>query len=280
MPAALAPGVPGVPGAPTPFDAQAADFDARVGLPDEVCRAVAAAALDLGACGAGDRVVEIGAGTGLIGRWIAAHPLRPRYLGLDVSRGMLERFRRRSGAAGAALLQADAARGWPFPDGCVRLVFGSRALHLMDAEHAAAEALRVGGAGSACIVGWVERQAESVQGRLAREMRRRVAARGFAPRTAGAGALLAASRQRGAVELPRRVVASWRADQSPRRSLAAWRAKPGLGGIVLPPGMQEEILAELETWARESLGDLDRVTGSEESYVLRGVRWPDAAGGR
>jgi SAM-dependent methyltransferase len=275
MPAALDPG------SPTPFDAQAADFDARVGLPEEICRAVAAAALDLGACGAGDRVVEIGAGTGMIGRWIAGHPLRPRYAGLDLSRGMLEVFRHRPGAAGAPLVQADAAGRWPFADGVARLVFSSRAIHLLPAAHAAAEARRVGAAGgSACIAGWVERRPESVRARLAREMRRRLEARGFAPRSAGRRQLLAACRERGAVELPRRVVATWPALHSPRRALAAWRAKPGLGGVVLPPGVQEEVLAELEAWALTALGGLDAESGSEESYVMEGVCWPAAGRGR
>jgi hypothetical protein len=199
-------------------------------------------------------------------------------VGLDLSRGMLEVFRHRPGAAGVSLVQADAARRWPFPDGVARLVFSSRAIHLLPAAHAAGEARRVGAAaGSACIAGWVERRPESVRARLAREMRWRLEARGFAARAAGGRQLLAACRERGAVELPRRVVASWPALHSPRRSLRAWRAKPGLGGIVLPPGVQEEVLAELETWARATLGSLDAESESEESYVLEGVRWPAPA---
>jgi len=220
----------------TSFDAQAAEFDRRAGLSAETGRAAAAAVVALAGARPGDLLLEVGAGTGLVGRWLLEQPVR--YLGLDVSRPMLEAFRRRR-AAGAPLVQADAARPWPLPDGAARAVFGSRALHLLPEEHVVAELFRVGGAGAACVVGWVERPPESVKARLAREMRRRLRERGYAPRSTGSKRLLEALRARGARELPRTVVASWPTCHSPRRALADWRSKEGLGGIVLPPGVQE-----------------------------------------
>lgn len=259
---------------PTPvtsFDAQAAEFDRRAGLAEETARAVAAAVVEVSGAGRGELLVEIGAGTGLVGRWLLEQPVR--YLGLDVSRPMLEVFRRRL-PAGAPLAQADAARPWPLPDGAARAVFGSRALHLLPEEHVVGELLRVGGAGAACVVGWVERPPESVKGRLAREMRRRLRERGYAPRSAGGRRFLEALRARGARELPRTVAAAWPAFHSPRRALADWRSKDGLGGIVLPPGVQEEVLRELEEWAVAELGGLDAEHEVEESYVLEGARLP------
>jgi SAM-dependent methyltransferase len=218
----------------------------------------------------GGLLVEIGAGTGLVGRWLLEQPVR--YLGLDLSRPMLEVFRHR--AAGASLAQADAARPWPLPDGAVRAVFGSRALHLLPAEHVMDEVFRVAAPGAACVVGRVQRPPESVKARLSREMRRRLRARGFAPRSAGGRGLLEAALARGARELPRTVAASWPAVHSPRRALADWRSKEGLGGIVLPPGVQEEVLRELEEWAVAELGGLDAERAAEESYVLEGARLP------
>jgi ubiquinone/menaquinone biosynthesis C-methylase UbiE len=263
------------PGSPTPFDAQAAEFDRRVGLPEADCRAIAAAVLDLGGAGAGDRVIEIGAGTGLIGAWMASHPARVRYLGLDLSRGMLEVFRRRTGAGPARLVQADGARTWPLADGSTRLVFSSRAIHLLPLAHVVDELFRVGVAGgAACVLGWVERAPESVKARMSREMQRRLRERGFAPRTAGSRRLMEACRARGAVELPRRVVRRWTVRQTPAASIAQWRSKPGIGGIVLPPGVQEEVLGELEAWARGELGGLSAGRESEEAFVLEGVRLP------
>jgi SAM-dependent methyltransferase len=257
-----------IPLAPTPFDPQAAEFDRRVGLPEGVCRDVAAAVVDLAGAGPRDRILEIGAGTGMIGRWFAEQGAR--YVGLDLSRGMLGVFHHRAPAA--ALVQADAARPWPFPRGSARAVFSSRAIHLLPLEHVVEELFRVTAPGGACVLGWVERRPESVKFRMSREMQRRLRERGFPARTAGSRRVLEACRERGARELPRTVVSRWPVRQAPRRSLADWRGKEGLGGIVLPAGVQEEVLGELEAWASATFGDLDAARETEDAYVLDGVR--------
>ena len=258
------------PGSPTRFDAQAAEFDRRVGLPEEDCRGIAAAVLSLaGIDGSGGRVVEIGAGTGMIGRWFLDHPVR--YAGLDLSRGMLEVFRRRV-PDGAPLVQADGARMWPFPDGSLRAVFSSRAIHLLPLEHVVEELFRTAAPGAACVLGWVERDPESVKARMSREMQRRLRELGFPARSAGSRRVLKACRERGAADLPKTVVARWPARHHARRSLEDWRSKDGLGGIVLPPGVQDEVLRGLEAWAEETFGGLDTALETEDAYVLEGVR--------
>jgi ubiquinone/menaquinone biosynthesis C-methylase UbiE len=269
---------PPEPGSPTPFDGQAREFDRRVGLPEADCRAIAGAVLALAGARVGDRLVEIGAGTGMIGRWFLEHAVR--YVGVDLSRGMLEVFRSRPGAGRAGLVQADGAATWPLPDGAARAVFSSRAIHLLPLEHVVDELFRVGARdGAACVLGWVERRPESVKARLSKEMQRRVRERGFAVRSAGSRRVLEACRQRGAIELPKTVVVRWPVRHVPRESIANWRAKEGLGGVVLPPGAQDEVLRELEAWAVEVFGDLDAPWESEESYVLEGVQlFPTIAG--
>jgi len=267
---------PGI-GSPTPFDGQAPQFDRRVGLPESDCRAIAAAVIALAGAGEGDRVLEIGAGTGMIGRWFLEHPVR--YVGLDRSRGMLEVFRGRPGGGRGGLVQADGARPWPLPAGAARVIFSSRAMHLLPLAHVVDEVWRVGAGSGACLLGWVERDPESVKARMSREMQRLVRERGFTPRTAGSRRFLAACRERGAAELPRTAVAHWPARHSPRQSLDSWRGKLGLGGLVLPPGVQESVLDELEAWARRTFGDLDAESSAEETYVLEGVRLGSTAAG-
>lgn len=252
----------------TSFDGQAAEFDRRAGLPEDHCRGIAAAVLSRAGVNDGDRVVEIGAGTGIMGRWFLDHPVR--YAGLDLSLGMLGVFRRR--ALGAPLVQADGARSWPFPDGSVSVVFSSRAIHLLPLEHVVGELFRVGGPGAACVLGWVEREPESIKARMSREMQRRLRERGFPARAAGSRRVLAACRERGATDLPKTVVVRWPARHTARQSLGDWRSKEGLGGIVLPPGVQEEVLNELEAWAVEAFGGLDAALETEDAYVLEGVR--------
>lgn len=258
------------PGSPTAFDAQAADFDRRAGLPEPDGRAIAAAVVALSGVRPGERIVEIGAGTGLIGRWFPEHPVR--YAGLDVSRGMLEVFRCR--VPGAPLVQADGAAPWPFPGGSVRAVFSSRAIHLLPLVHVVDEVFRIVEPGGASVLGWVERAPTSVKARMSREMQRRLRERGFVPRSAGSRRFLEACRERGAALLEKTVVVRWPAEHSPRRSLDDWSGKAGLGGIVLPPGVQEEVLDELAGWAVETFGGLDATRESEEAYVLEGVRLP------
>ena len=259
------------PGSPTRFDGQAPEFDRRVGLPEADCQAIAAAVVALASTRPGHRLVEIGAGTGMIGRWFLDHAVR--YVGMDLSRGMLEVFRGRPGAERADLVQADGGRTWPLPNGAARAFFSSRAIHLLPLELVVEELFRVGARdGAACLLGWVERRPESVKARLSKEMQRRVRERGFAVRSAGSRRVLEACRQQGAAELPKTVVVRWPVRHVPRESIASWRAKEGLGGVVLPPGAQAEVLGELETWAAEVFGDLDAAWESEESYVLEGVQ--------
>jgi ubiquinone/menaquinone biosynthesis C-methylase UbiE len=262
------------PGSPTPFDGQAPEFDRRVGLPEADCRAIAAAVLGMAEVRPGEALAEIGAGTGMIGRWLLESPAR--YVGVDLSRGMLEVFRHRSGVSGGRLVQGDAAGPWPFPDGSLRAVFSSRAIHLLPLAHVVDELFRAGApAGAACILGWVERRPESVKTRMSKEMQRRLRERGFAAKSAGSRRLLEACRQRGARELPRVTVVRWPVAHTPRQSLEQWGGKVGLGGLVLPPGVQEEVLRELAEWAAGVFGDLDAEHPSEEAYVLDGVQWSE-----
>lgn len=248
--------------------------------------------VELSAAEAGQLVIEVGAGTGLIGAWLAREPVR--YLGLDFSPSMLAVFRGKLGASepssgadlgeavGApaaapawSLLCADGEAPWPLADGAVRAVFSSRAIHLLDPEHAAAEACRLASPrGAVLLVGRVRREKGAVRSRMARELRARLQAQGF-PALAGEGRgreLFEACRRRGAEPLAPRVAGRWTVSATARESLDSWSGKPGLAGTRPPPAVREEVLAGLAAWAERDLGGLDRPQESEESYVIEGVR--------
>ena len=258
---------------PELFDGQAQAFDQRAGLEPAQCREIAAAVLELGDVGAAGLVVEVGAGTGQIGVWLAA---ARRYLGFDLSNGMLQRFRSRSGASSTAclLVRADANRSWPLAAGAARVIFSSRALHLLEHEHVADEVFRVGQlAGATLIIGRVERPHESLRARLAREMRARLRGAGFDARGDHQHRrLVDACVQRGAVLSEPVTAAEWTVTASARQSLDAWRQLPGLGGVAVPHDIRRAVLGELEAWATDVFGGLDQPFESQEAYVLKPLR--------
>ena len=258
---------------PELFDGQAQVFDQRAGLPPEHCRHIAAAVLELGDVGAAELIVEAGAGTGQIGAWLAASR---RYLGFDLSKGMLQRFRARLGglAPKHVLLRADANRGWPLASGAARAIFGSRALHLLDHEHVADEVFRVATpTGATLIIGRVERAHESVRARMAGEMRGLLRRHGVEARGDQQDRrLIEACVRRGAVMLEPVTAATWPVTASARQSLDAWRQNPGLGGVDVPDETRQAVLDELEAWAAEVFGGLDQPCESQEAYVLKPLR--------
>ena len=263
---------------PELFDGQAGCFEERAGLPEDCCHDIAHAVLELGRAGPPDLIVEVGAGTGQVGALLAASA---RYAGFDLSAGMLGQFRRRLAqvTGNHVIVRADANRTWPLAAGSTRIVFSSRAMHLLDHEHVAREVFRIAShRGATLVLGRVERAADSTRTRMAREMNERLRSHGFQGRRGERQnrKLLDACCQRGAEPLVPVTVASWKVSTSPRQSLDSWRRLTGLGGIPVPGPTRDEILSELETWAEEAFGGIDRESESVETYVLRSFRLPAA----
>lgn len=262
--------------APELFDAQAALFEQRAGLPTPVCEAIASAVLKLAGLRPGDTIIEVGPGTGQIGQWLAAGDMR--YVGLDLSAGMLKEFRRRlSGRASQqAIILADANQSWPVKCGAARAIFSSRAVHLLDQEHIASEVFRVaGGDGRAMfLIGRVEREADSIRARMARAMNERLLLHGIEGRGGASQKrkLFDALQRRGAEKLEPQVVARWKVSASPRQSINSWRSLASLGGVRVAAAVRDRILTELEDWANGEFGSLDQQHESEEMYVLNPLR--------
>lgn len=258
----------------TRFDREASTYDARAGIPVEKRSEIVRALADLSELGAGDVLLELGAGTGQLGACFPERGLA--YVGLDASAPMLEVFERRRGVAEPAmrLIQADVNVDWPVPDASVRAVFSSRAVHLFDREHVVTETLRVaGGPGATFTLGRVQRDQNSVRSVLRREMRAMLVKRGFEPRDGDRGQrhMLEAFRARGAAPLGPVVAARWSVRSSATTVLDAWRRKTGLGGCEPPEAAKDAVLADLERWAAARFGSLDAPDESEERYILEGV---------
>jgi ubiquinone/menaquinone biosynthesis C-methylase UbiE len=258
------------------FDDQATAFEQRAGLPAHYCRDIANSVIEIGQVRPGDLILEIGPGTGQIAEWFRQ---TSAYIGFDLSGGMLRESQRRLGhdVRNGYLIQADANASWPLANQSARVVFSSRALHLLDHEHVAFEVFRVAAEdGATLVLGRVQRDRESVRARMAKEMIERLRLRGFEGRRGEQQnqKLVEACCRRGAEVLEQRQVARWNVSTSPRQSVDSWRCLSGLGGIKLPAKTRDEILDEMETWAAQEFGGLDRYFESEESYMLRSLRIP------
>jgi hypothetical protein len=231
------------------YDVQATGYDRRVGLGEDVCRAIAAHVAErVGA----DRCLEWGCGTGEIGAHLSS---MIHYAGFDRSAKMLDVFRQRR--PDADLRQLDGNGPWPVEEGSA-VVFGSRSLHLLAPSHVAAECRRVA---RLVLLGRVEREPQGLRDRMRREMHRLLVARGYTPRdgrtrTRGLSALLP-------FEAPQRV-ASWTVTFSPQQAIEAWSGKPGLAGIVPEAADKTAILADLAM----AFGELDAHQTSREWYTV------------
>ena len=84
---------------PPCFDCQADTYDQRVGLPHVVCREIVGAVLAIARVQPGDLIMEVGAGTGAIGKWFVQSAVQ--YVGFDLSQAMLEIFRMHLDSKGA-----------------------------------------------------------------------------------------------------------------------------------------------------------------------------------
>lgn len=222
----------------------------------------------------------MGAGTGELGLELWRRlPAGAAYLGLDLSLGMLARFAERlppGAARRGGLLLADGSRRWPLEDGGVAGIFCSRAAHRLDGDVFLAETRRVLERGGRVVFGSLERSPDGVRAALRRRMRELLgAATGRRPGD-GSGRRhrqLAAALGGG----ERVVAASFEVWERPAEALAGWRSKAGLAGLAVDPQVQEEVLAELEAWAREQYDDLDRPRAAVASYELLIAR-PGGAG--
>ncbi|MGH9222350.1 MAG: class I SAM-dependent methyltransferase [Acidimicrobiales bacterium] len=249
----------------TRFDEQAAGFDSRAGLGADIAREVAAAVFDF----PHEAVLELGPGTGELGRHLAA--AARRYVGIDSSLPMLVEFARRQPPPRAVLVQADAGTTWPVRSGSVDLVFAARAAHLLEPDHLCAELLGVCRPGGTFLVGRVERQPDGLRNRLRQRRWALLAEHGV--RTGdGRGRdrrlFEALAGLDGAVAIRRRAAATWPIETSADAVIAGWAGTGVAGGRPVPP---EAAAAVLDRLRAEFAGQSEPET---ETYTLEGIRLP------
>jgi len=263
------------------FNAQEAEiFDDRAGLSDATVKDIVNGIIDIVQPTPSTTLLEVGAGTGLIGSHLIGLP--SKYIGFDYSEPMLEIFRSRipSDAAEYTLTQGDGEKTWPVADGAVNAIFGSRVLHLLDVEHVASELFRVSAnTGATLMVGLVHRDNESPKNKMREQMRSLLANRQKTSRDWKRlnAELFDNCRRRGAEILKTRLVSEWKTSYNPMQSIESWENKEGLAGASVSEEIKSKVLAELKEWANGYFDDMYQTIDFSETYHLHLLKLPGSA---
>jgi ubiquinone/menaquinone biosynthesis C-methylase UbiE len=242
------------------FDTTAADFDRHRALPDGVAEEVRSTVLEAAAV-ARPFLLDLGAGSGRFGwPFVAAGD---RYLGVDVSYGMLHEFAQRAEAP--RLAQCD-GESLPFRDGSFDVVM---LMHVVGGARGwrrlLADARRVVRENGCLMIGKSAGPEDGIDAKLKARLVQILEELGVPAEEKQGGKALAwlesAASQKQVV-----AAASWTADRSPRRFLD--RKATGAKFVELPPSVRQEALRRLTAWATETFGSLDAVHPERYTFEL------------
>jgi ubiquinone/menaquinone biosynthesis C-methylase UbiE len=250
------------------YDDVAPAFDQHRALPLGVAGEVRAAVSSVVGAGPHPRLLDLGAGTGRIGRAFVG--AGDDYFAVDLSLGMLREFARRAHCAVARLVQAD-GRALPFPDATFNAVmliqvFGG----LTEWPAVIEEARRVLRRDGVLMLGRIHAPEEGIDARMKRHL---------------AGLLNEQSSRRKenvregveqwleahASDVSRIIAAAWPAQRTPRGFLD--RHRTGARFAALPEAVKDEALARLGEWAHAEFGSLDARFEERHEFELRVFRF-------
>jgi ubiquinone/menaquinone biosynthesis C-methylase UbiE len=261
------------------FDRVAHLYDATRGLPDDVRDRIVDALLRALGGGPSLSILELGAGTGRIGRPLAAHGVS--YTGIDISPAMLERFRAVLPAGASARLIEGDIMALPFADGSFNVVLAVHVFHLVpDWEAALDEALRVLEPGGTLVLGRDQGEPGSPAVEIRRKWRELLAARGVQLRAThwAVGAIEAALTARGAYLAEYRS-AEWERTVAPLDLMMLLRDRAYSASWDVPDEILHAVHEELVAWGQEEYGDLTAPRPSRFSFDWTVSRIPAASPG-
>jgi len=257
------------------FDTQADYYDKRAGLGDDTAKAIAAAVCQLAAPYLGGRFLDIGAGTGEIGYFLQELPLP--YIGIDLSKGMLDVYRSRftDPAKIPQLIQMDANLPWPLPEQSVSVFFSSRALHQLELHHVLAQLARLSSPqGALLVLGNVKRPEDSPKAIMRKHMHKVLNSFGLSEKSGQSNRrqLFDALTQQGAERLPPVTAARWSVSHAPMDSINSWESVDGIAGQDVDPELKAQVLKMLYMEAQSLFTDLHKALETEETYELNAIK--------
>lgn len=245
------------------FDAGASSFERFRALPDDVPEAIRSAIYSAVHIPSPARVLDLGAGTGRIGRVFAQ--AGDLYFGLDASLGMLQEFRRNT--KNGFLVQANGEH-LPFRDHAFDIVL---LMHVLSGtgnfQTLINEARRVCHSNGAIVVGRTASPESGIDAQLKQQLKLILGQMGVAwhrPQESYRKSLV--SLEAISKRHIHRTAASWNVAATPRDFLL--RHQTGARFATLPPATQEHALERLTAYAEKTFGALDRSFEEHRSFEL------------
>ena len=245
------------------FDATASSFERFRLLPSGVPERIRSAIHTASRITATARVLDVGAGTGRIGRaFIEAGDF---YIGVDTSLAMLQEFR--AGSNRGFLAQADGCQ-LPFREGTFDIVLFMHVLSgVRDSRALFSEARRVLRPGGVVAVGHTVAPETGIDEQLKRQLRLVLNEMGITwhrPREPRREAL--AWLESAATRYAHLQAASWNVSASAREFLQ--RHRSGARFATLPVDVREQALQKLSAWAEKNFTSLDASSDEQRSFEL------------
>jgi ubiquinone/menaquinone biosynthesis C-methylase UbiE len=245
------------------FDLTAPSFERHRSLPAGASETIRAAIYATAGISPPARVLDIGAGTGRIGRaFVDANDF---YIGLDTSLAMLQEFHSRSPRC--ILVHSEGGQ-LPFIDGSFDIVLLMQVLSgANDWRSILTEALRVLRPGGYVSVGQIVSSESGVDAQFKRQMRAILDQLQLASHRPGEARGEALAWLKSASEThTHRVAHSWQVTASAQEFLD--RHRTGARFAALPCGVQRLVLERLRNWAETTFGSLDTPFPETRSYEV------------
>lgn len=245
------------------FDAVAPSFERFRALPDGVPEAIRSAIYTTAHIPSPARVLDLGAGTGRIGRIFVQ--AGDSYVGLDTSFGMLQEFQRNT--KNGFLVQADGGQ-LPFRDHAFDVVL---LMHVLSGtgnfQSVIREARRVCNSKGAIVVGRTASPESGIDVQLKHQLKLILERMGIDwHRSQKAHDKALASLEIVSKRHVHMNAASWKASVTPQEFF--FRHRSGARFATLPNAVQEQALGQLATWAKTTFGALDRSFEEQRSFEL------------
>lgn len=259
------------------FDPVALSFDRHRALPDEVAQEIRRAILATVNAPARPRLLDIGAGTGRLGRsFVQADD---DYVAVDLSLGMLREFMRKThnGHCGTPLLVQANGEQLPFRDGSFDAVvlvqiFGG----LKGWRRLVGEARRVLRQSGVLLIGQWLIPPNGIDEQMKRRVQVLFAEMGLSLEWRSSRENVQQWLEATAAQSNRIIAATWRTNRTPRDFLD--RRSSGAQFSTLPATAKTEVLEKLSAWAAKSFGSLDAVFTEKHEFELRAFRFEDVGG--